>query len=68
MARDRYGAEVDPRDVLDDDERRDYERSRRNHPSRRRQPRLHILPTVDEDGIDADGWEHGADYPRRDDR
>jgi hypothetical protein len=67
--RDHDGNRVNPRDHLSDDETRQYEAARRNsHPATRR-PRLHILPDVDpETGLDGNGWQWSAKYPRRDER
>lgn len=60
--RDRDGEVVDPRDVLDDEELRDYQASRRAraHGGTPR-PRLSVFPTIDrETGLDRDGAAWGA--------
>lgn len=59
--RDHNGETVTARDVLDDDEMRDYQQSRRDRTTRGfRAPHPVYFPAVDEDGLDSEGCSWGA--------
>lgn len=57
---DTAGNEYAAEDVLDAEELSDYYAARRIRGHRVSAPSLRIFPGVDRDGVDSDGFEHGA--------